>query len=444
MDRRRARRPAAGETDNSKPVDRDRRRLLGAGALSGLLPWSPALAEPLAPMEPLRNVAGQVNWGAVRDAFRLDPDHLHLAGLLLASHPAPVRRAIERHRDGLDENPALYMDERRWNHERGARRTAADFLGVRFEDLALVPNTTTGLGLLYGGLAVRPGQELLTSEFDYYATIKSLQFKARSSGARLREIRLFDSVQDTDAEEIVDKLSAAVGSRSRVLALTWVHSSTGLKLPLERISAALAEHNSARSPEDRLLLCVDGVHGLGVEAFALPQLGCDFFVAGTHKWLFGPRGTGLLWGRPETQSALQPIIPTFTPDGTFGGRMTPGGFKAFEHVFALPHAFVFHEQIGRDNIQARIQDLCTQLKRGLAGMRRHVTLYTPMSPELSAGIVCFDVDGMSPEEVVARLRTRRIVASATPYAPSHARLTPGIYNTPEDIERALAAIRRLR
>lgn len=434
----RHRRAAQPVTD--EPVNRGRRRLLGAGALSAVLPA--ARGKDRRPAV-LRGADGRVDWQAVRDSFRLDRDHVHLAGLLLASHPVPVRRAIERHRDKLDENPALYVHARRWNHERAARRTAADFLGVDFRDLALCPSTTAGLGLLYGGLAVRPGQELLTTEHDYYATRRALRYKSRSSDASVREMRLFDSAPTVDSAGLVNRLREALRPETRVLALTWVHSSTGLKLPVSRIAGMLREHNAGRAPQDRVLLCIDGVHGLGVEDFTLPELGCDFFVAGTHKWMFGPRGTALLWGRPETQEALQPIIPTFTPDGSFGGQLTPGGFKAFEHLFALPHAFVFHERIGRANIQARIRSLCEQLKRGLAEMH-HVRLYTPMSPELSAGIVCFDVDGLSPDEVVTRLRRRHIIGSITPYTSSHARLTPGIFNTPEDIDNALAAIHALR
>lgn len=68
------------------------------------------------------------------------------------------------------------------------------------------------------------------------------------------------------------------------------HSSTGLKMPVRRIADALAEINAGRSEADRVLLVVDGVHGFGVEDETVAQMGCDFFVAGTHKWIFGPRG----------------------------------------------------------------------------------------------------------------------------------------------------------
>jgi selenocysteine lyase/cysteine desulfurase len=227
-----------------------------------------------------------------------------------------------------------------------------------------------------------------------------------------------------------------------VVAVTWVHSSTGLKLPIARIAEALAAVNAEREQADRALLCVDGVHGLGVEDLALGQLGCDFFVAGTHKWLFGPRGTGLVWGRPEAWPAASPIVPSFSDPGAPGGLMTPGGFHSFEHRWALSEAFKLHLQLGKQAVAGRIHALNAQLKEGLASMP-HVTLYTPPAEQLSAGLVCFDVAGLSPRAVVERLRERAIIGSTTPYASSYARLTPGLLNSPEEIELALGAIRAM-
>jgi isopenicillin-N epimerase len=83
-----------------------------------------------------------------------------------------------------------------------------------------------------------------------------------------------------------------------------------------------------------------------------------------------------------------------------------------------------------------------KLKEGLSQMS-HVTLYTPRDDNLCAGIVCFDVDGLSPSQVVSQLKKRKIIASITPYSPSYARLTPGVYNTPQQMDRVLAAIQEL-
>ena len=81
------------------------------------------------------------------------------------------------------------------------------------------------------------------------------------------------------------------------------------------------------------------------------------------------------------------------------------------------------------------------MKEGLAGMP-HVQLYTPRDENLSAGMACFDVKGMKPGEVVSRLLERKIIASTTPYRVTYARLSCGIVNTPEEVEKTLGAIRR--
>jgi selenocysteine lyase/cysteine desulfurase len=383
------------------------------------------------------------DWASVRRQFRLERNLVHLGSFLLASHPAPVRKAIERYRRRLDANPVDYLHEHWAPNEAAVLRAAASYLGTRSTDIALTDSTTMGLSLLYEGLDVRAGQELLTTTHDFFVTHEALRTKAARSGASVRQISLYDRPQAASADEIVERVVRAVRPRTRVVAMTWVHSSTGVKLPVRRIAAALAPLNAGRAEGDRVLLCVDGVHGFGVENVMMTQLGCDFFVAGCHKWLFGPRGTGLVWGKPAAWPAANPTIPSFTGGATPGAANSPGGFHSFEHRWALAAAFAFHRQIGKARIATRIHRLNRQFKDGLAGMR-HVTLYTPRTEDLSAGLVCFDVDGLSPDAVVQRLRERRIVATVTPYSPSYVRVAPSILNTPADIRRALDGIRALR
>jgi isopenicillin-N epimerase len=234
--------------------------------------------------------------------------------------------------------------------------------------------------------------------------------------------------------------------------VTWVHSSTGVKLPIKEMSEQLSKINAGRDQSDKVLLCVDGVHGLGVENVTGSDLGCDFLVAGTHKWMFGPRGTGLVWGKPEAWPVANPIIPTFyepayeiwmkyrKPESIpTGATMTPGGFHSFEHRWALNEAFKLHMQIGKSRIAERIHSLNSQLKEGLAKMN-HVILHTPLSPAVSAGIVCFEVKGMGPIPVVQRLLKKNIVASVTPYATLYARLAPSLLTSTKDVDATLKAV----
>src|SRR5262249_39382637 len=156
--------------------------------------------------------------------------------------------------------------------------------------------------------------------------------------------------------------------------------------PLRAIGKTIADANRSRSADRRIYLCVDGVHALGVEDFAMPDLGCDFFAAGTHKWLFGPRGTGFLWGRADAWPMTSPTIPTWEPDVFYalvgwrpraavgGGQlMTPGGYHAFDHTWAVNSAFDMHASLGKARVAERIHSLNRYLKEGLRAMK-HVRL----------------------------------------------------------------------
>jgi selenocysteine lyase/cysteine desulfurase len=193
------------------------------------------------------------------------------------------------------------------------------------------------------------------------------------------------------------------------------------------------------------------VHGFGVEDETAATLGVDVFIAGCHKWIFGPRGTGLVWANAAGWAASSPSIPSF--DGMWrpnpgsmpaAGLMTPGGFHSFEHRWALEAAFRFHQAIGKARVARRIRELNEQCRRGLAEMR-HVQLHTPLSPDAAAGIICFEVAGMKPDEVVERLKQRKVIASVTPrpYGVDYARLSPSLLTSPEEVDAALRAVREL-
>lgn len=405
-------------------------------------------------LPPAANVAPPADlWTWVRAQFALSQDWLHFAGFLFASHPQRVRDAIEAHRRGLDDNPPLYLEEH-ISDPSPMLKPAAAYMGVQPESIALTDSTTMGLGTLYHGLPMHPGDEVLTTLHDHYSTHTALRHATERSGATLRKVALYDDPAKATVAGMASAIEHAIAPQTRYVAITWVHSGTGVKTPVREIADVIARANAARPAQSRILLCVDGVHGFGVENVTMPDLGCDFFVAGTHKWMFGPRGTGVIWGRPELWPTLRPTIPAFgnasftawvtgaPPPPISADEMSPGGFHSYEHRWALGEAFEFHQQIGKDKVAGRIHELNRQCKTGLAAMK-HVTLHTPMADEVSAGIITFDVAGLKPDEVVKRLHEKRIVASTTPYVQTYARLAPGLLNTPEQVDTVLSEIRAM-
>lgn len=396
----------------------------------------------------------RADWAELRDLFALSREHVHLATFLLASHPKPVAEAIERHRHGFDVNPAEYYALNSAEMDEAIPAAAAEYMGGKPDQVAMTDSTTMGLAMVASGLMLRPDDKVLHSEHDHYAMEQSFQLRAERTGARIRRVSLYDTPAEASVDQILTRLRAAITPATRVVAMTWVHSYSGVKLPIRAIGEMVAELNRTRDEADHILYLVDGVHGFGIEDIDVPSVGCDFFVAGTHKWLFGPRGTGVIWGSDRGWANCSAVVPSFgayygvwlgymTRDQVpVGDYMTPGGFHAFDHRWALPEAFQLHLQLGKANVQKRIHELNTLTKEGLLEIDG-VTLHTPLSPELSSGMVCFDYRDLNPYDVMMGLYGQGIISSTTPYRRSYARFAPSLINNEEEIERALVALASL-
>jgi len=395
------------------------------------------------------------DWDSFRSLFNIDPQIIQMSAFFLASHPKPVREMIEEHRRALDANSIEYIYENDEKFEAAVSAAAAHYMDVNPGDIALTDSTTMGLGLLYSSLKLSPGQEILTTTHDHYSTETSLRLRAERSGTNLRRVSLYDDPENANPAQIIDRLAKVLTPKTRVVAVTWVHSCSGVKLPIAQMAEVIKKANASRAGNDRALLCVDGVHGLGSVNQTIKELNCDFFISGCHKWMFGPRGTGLVWGRPEAWRSAQATIPTFDLEAyetwmntrpqteiPVGRMMTPGGFHAFEHRWSVHKAFELHEQLGKVRVEKRINEQNRQLKEGLSKMPS-IRLRTPMSEEVSAGITCFEVNGVAAAEAVQKLRAQNIVGSVTPYKTQYVRLAPGLLTTPEQVDQTLAAVKSI-
>src|SRR5438874_11258472 len=185
-------------------------------------------------------------WEQVRRQFALDYSYVHMAQFLMASHPQPVRAAIEAHRRGLDENPFLYVEENIERFETATRQAASEHLGCKPDDLAMTDSTTMGLGTFYNGLQLCEGQEILSTTHDHPATFRALDLRAARTGAVVRRVPLYTHAPEATADQMTQALAREIRPRTRVVAVTWVHSSTGVRTPIARFAQAVAKANQGR------------------------------------------------------------------------------------------------------------------------------------------------------------------------------------------------------
>ncbi|WP_426427778.1 aminotransferase class V-fold PLP-dependent enzyme [Pseudomonas palmensis] len=421
----------------------DRRTFLKqAGVLAASLPLGTSLL-PAAQAAPTAQLNGPDKWRNLRQLFPLDPNVAHFANFLVTAHPRPVQEAIDRFRAEVDLNPAEQMDwesQNEWKREGEVRNWAARYLEVKPRQIALTGSTTEGLGMIYGGLQVGPGQEILTTEHEHYSTHKCLAFRHQRQGTSVRKLRLFEQPWQVSTDQVLSTIDQNIRPNTRVLGMTWVHSGSGVKLPVGEIGALLRRHNRERSEQDRILYVIDGVHGFGVDNQRFDDFNCDYFIAGTHKWMFGPRGTGIICAASEKMQHLVPTFATFSEDEDFATIMTPGGYHAFEHRWALGKAFELHLQLGKAQVQARIHQLNNALKQRLLE-HKAIELVTPLSTEYSAGFTFLRIKDHDARAVAAHLvRNRVMVDAVSRDAGPVIRFAPGLLNDEQQIDRAMALL----
>ena len=371
------------------------------------------------------------DWESVRAQFPLDPAMAQFAAFVLSPHTAQVDAAIDYHRSGsaFDTEGTLLEG---FELEDAVRQAAADYAGGAPGQYALTDSTTMGIALMYGGLALRPGDEVLTTTHDFFSTEDSLRLldaahrRQGQAGHALRRAVAGDRRRD----------GLPAGRRAHP-----AHQGRGGDLGALLDRRPAADPGDQRRPIDwpgRRLLCVDGVHGFAAVDVDLPDLGCDFLSAGTHKWLFGPRGTGILWGRDcGPADRADPVVLR----ARRGARLSPGGYHSFEHRWALDQALrVPPADRPRGRRRSAPSSRPPSSRRGWPAATG-VRVVTPADPEVSAGIVCLDVEGLPPGNGVLRAPSSRASWRARRRtATSYLRLGPCIVTTPEQVDAAVEAV----
>lgn len=230
--------------------------------------------------------------------WTLDPDWIFLNHGSYGACPEPVLAAQREWRDRLERQPVRFMDDVLPAALDSARERVAAFIGADPAGLAFVPNATTGVNAVLRSLRFAPGDELLTDDHEYNATINALRAVADRDAATVVMARLPFPPRGED--EIVEALLDRVTPRTRLLMVSHVTSPTALVLPIDRLVRAF----EARGIDT----LVDGAHAPGMLPLDVDAIGAAYYTGNGHKWLCGAKGSAFLWVRADRRGAIHPPV----------------------------------------------------------------------------------------------------------------------------------------
>jgi isopenicillin-N epimerase len=234
----------------------------------------------------------------MRDAFLLDPDLVFLNHGSFGACPAEVFDVYQRWQREMERNPVDFLGRRSGALLAQARDAIGDYLGAPADELAFVPNATAGVNLVAQSLALQPGDEVLGTDHEYGACAATWREICARHGAVYRTVEI---PLPFERDRFVERLADAVTSRTRLLFVSHVTSTTALRFPVEDLCADAREMG--------VPTLIDGAHAPGQLALDLAALEADYYVGNFHKWLCAPKGAGFVHVRREHHAQLvAPVI----------------------------------------------------------------------------------------------------------------------------------------
>jgi selenocysteine lyase/cysteine desulfurase len=392
---------------------------------------------PAADVWPPPDASEEQFWDFVREQFPLAHDRAYLNTGGLGASPYAVIDAVKGKMEELEKicetgHSEALVDE--------IKKDAGALLGCDAAELAFTRNTTEGINIVANGLPLRRGDEVILTTQEHVANAFTWLALAKREGVVLR---LFEPSTASDAENI-DRLTRCVTKRTRLISIPHALTTTGTILPVAQIARIAAGK--------KIWFFIDGAQTAGMLPFSLHEIGCDAYATSGHKWLLGPKETGLLYVRREMLDTIGAKFVGAYSGGEFDLEKGTVSFNPAAQRYeygtvsiplrvGLGAAVAFIRKIGIERIWNRDRMLADSLVEGL-GALPDVMLISPSRPEMRTAMVTIQHRTIGHEKLQAHLdacnlRTRSVTEGGL----GALRLSFHLYNTPGEVSRILEALR---
>jgi selenocysteine lyase/cysteine desulfurase len=411
----------------------DRRQLIHkalASIAGGSLLLS-ATRESLAAAAASLTATGEAYWDLVKAQFRLAPGLLYFNNASLGPSPALVADATETFRRTLDSYPSRYMWGGWRDDQELVREKAATLLGASPEEIAITHNTTEGMNVVAASLDLEPGDEVIVADQEHPSGTNPWIYWQEPKGVKLVRPQL--PILPSGPEQLVEVYRRAITRRTRVISICHMLNTNGMILPVQEICKLAHDQG--------ILVVVDGAQSAAMIDFSLDQLGCDFFATSAHKWLFSPKGVGILYARQRSQQLLRPLIVAAGFEDSSIRRLENYNTRNLSEVLGLGAAIDFHNLIGSRRKSERIYDLKHYFLDRI-GALAGVTVKSPAADHLSAGILTVEVNGQQVREVQKKLQEQYQIdcRPMDKFNLNGLRVSLSVLNTKQDIDTLVQAI----
>ncbi len=311
------------------------------------------------------------------------------------------------------------------------RTIAARFLGCDLSDIAITNSTTNGMNAVAQGLRLKAGDHILTTNHEHGGGLLCWQYLAKYCGAVIEMITIPPAENNVDA--ILERIKDSIKKNTKVITVSHVFSSTGLRMPIAEISAL------ARSKG--ILCVVDGAQAAGAIRVNVKELGCHAYVTSGHKWLMGPKGTGILYISKDAQNIIRPM----QFEESYNTYNDGNGVVNLACILGLGKAIEYLESVGISKVEDHDLALRNRLYDKLKQLSNLKIVSPPAGPLASPMLACIlpaNIDRKSFVKMLLDKHTLSIRPTHDQFGFNGIRFSTHIFNTAKEVDFAAEVVRK--
>ncbi len=382
-------------------------------------------------LSPIEAATDEDYWANIQQAFSVTRGIINLNNGGVSPSPRMVTEAFVRYTWQQEDATAYTMWQILEPQSETIRTGLAEIFGCDAEEIAITRGASESLEILLMGLDLKSGDEVLTSTQDYGRMLTTLRQREMREGLKLKLIKI--PIAPDNLDDIAAAFERAVTPRTKLILMSHQINLTGQILPVKKI----CDMARGRGVET----IVDGAHSFAQFDFKRDDLGCDYFGTSLHKWIFAPKGTGLLYVRKEKIPKVWPLMASEDKQKNDIRKYEEIGTHSAAMRLAIGEAILFHNAIGGKRKEERLRYLSRYWMNNLKAIPR-VGFNTSFDPAQSCAIANFRIDGVDPVALGSYLMAKHKIFT-TPIVHDEftgIRITPNVYTTLWELDRFCAVV----
>ncbi|MBS1798064.1 MAG: aminotransferase class V-fold PLP-dependent enzyme [Acidobacteria bacterium] len=375
---------------------------------------------------PERVAADEDFWATVQQSFSVTRGIVNLNNGGVSPSPRMVTEAFVRYTWQQEDATAYTMWQLLEPQSETIRTGLAEIFGCDAEEIAITRNASESLETLLMGMDFKPGDEILTTTQDYPRMLTTLRQRELREGLKLNLIKV--PVAPKDVADLATPFERAITPRTKLILMSHQINLTGQIMPVRRV----CEMARARGIET----IVDGAHSFAQFDFKRDDLQCDYFGTSLHKWLYAPKGTGLLYVKKDKIPKIWALMASEDKNRSDIRKFEEIGTHSAAMRLAIGEAILFHNALGAKRKEARLRYLARYWMNKLQTVPK-IGFNTSFDEAQSCAIANFRIEGIDPVQIGSYLMAKHKIFT-TPIVHDEftgIRITPNVYTTLWELDR---------